>query len=138
MDSQSTSASRRGGRHHELELWELPPIERLAITVDEKTQLKRLGTVSSVVGVLVVVHSDASTPAGPAALNEDSVLFAESRAAIGRVFEIFGPVARPFYSVRMQNAEHVRDAAIAVGAVVFYAPLEQQFTQHVFTKQLIK
>jgi rRNA processing protein Gar1 len=93
--------------------------------------------------VSVVIHSDTAstsiqTAANPSALDENSVLFTCERRSLGAVFEIFGPVARPLYSVRMQSEQHIEDIKLRVGDAVFYAPKEMKFTNHVFTTQLLR
>ena len=83
--------------HRELELWELPPVENLSIIVDERTPLRKFGTVSSVVDTLVIIRSDESASQ---ALADDTVIFTSARASLGQIFEIFGPVHQPMYSIR--------------------------------------
>ena len=62
-------------------LKDLPPIEDLKITVSDSVVMTHVGTISSVVGVLVVVK--ALSESDP--LNIDSVLFLKDRKPLGRV-----------------------------------------------------
>ncbi|XP_050401360.1 H/ACA ribonucleoprotein complex non-core subunit NAF1 [Patella vulgata] len=111
---------------------DLPPIGDLKITIPEDEKLLMLGKVSSVVGLLVVIQSSPNTPA----LNEESVLFYENRNVFGKVFEIFGPVACPFYSVRFNNSADIKNQNIEVGDQVYCAPNLEELTQYIFIDQL--
>ncbi|KAK6178770.1 hypothetical protein SNE40_011281 [Patella caerulea] len=111
---------------------DLPPIGDLKITIPEDEKLLMLGRVSSVVGLLVVIQSSSNTPA----LNEESVLFCENRNVFGKVFEIFGPVACPFYSVRFNNCDDIKNRNIEVGDQVYCAPNLEELTQYIFIDQL--
>jgi H/ACA ribonucleoprotein complex non-core subunit NAF1 len=80
---------------------------------------------------LVIIQSDT-----PCAINETSVLFTDKRQSLGTVFEIFGPVARPLYSVRFNTTEEITAAELHVGDVVYFAPKEDAYTKHIFTQKL--
>ncbi|KAK3586683.1 hypothetical protein CHS0354_039152 [Potamilus streckersoni] len=116
----------------EISIDELPPIEDLHITVDEKVKLLPVGQVSSVIGCLVVIQSNQQI----SPLNEDTVLFLEDRTAIGKVFEIFGPVVFPWYSIRFNSPVDVENKGIKVGTPIFCAPEEENFTKYVFVNAL--
>lgn len=62
------------------------------------------------------------------------VLWTEDRRPYGRVFEVFGPVVAPLYSVRFGSAEGA--AAVAIGQPLFYASAPEQvaYTSFVPTK----
>uniref|UniRef100_A0A914VHJ3 H/ACA ribonucleoprotein complex non-core subunit NAF1 n=1 Tax=Plectus sambesii TaxID=2011161 RepID=A0A914VHJ3_9BILA len=113
---------------------ELPPIEKLCIHVEERVPLQRIGAVSSFVDCLAIVQSDP----GMAALDIDTVLFDKERNSIGSVFEVFGPVPRPLYSIRFNSDEDAAQSGLAVGAPIFCAPTEVQWTKTVFTDALRK
>ena len=54
------------------------------------------------------------------------VLWTEDRKPYGRVFEVFGPVVAPLYSVRFASADDA--GAVAVGQPLFYASAPEQVT----------
>ncbi|XP_063446471.1 H/ACA ribonucleoprotein complex non-core subunit NAF1-like isoform X2 [Mytilus trossulus] len=111
---------------------DLPPLEDLAITVDESVQLIHIGDVTSVIGVLVVVQSNDNMPP----LNEDTILFLEGRAACGKIFEVFGPVALPWYSVRFNSLEDITNKEVSIGTKMYCAPKVDQYTNYVFVEHL--
>ncbi len=74
----------------------LPKIEELRISVPEAECIE-LGHVHAIVGDQVVVRGLPQKPA----VDLDSVLFLDKgERALGKVFDVFGPVNAPFYSVR--------------------------------------
>lgn len=118
---------------NEMRLCDLPPVEELNLSVPEHEVLK-IGTVSSSVEELVVIESLPGTPA----IDLDSVLFLESgRRALGRVFDVIGPVIRPLYCVRFNSAAHIRETGVVRGMDVFFAP-RTEYTTFVFLEQLMK
>uniref|UniRef100_A0A2A4JYQ3 H/ACA ribonucleoprotein complex non-core subunit NAF1 n=1 Tax=Heliothis virescens TaxID=7102 RepID=A0A2A4JYQ3_HELVI len=117
----------------EMGLDDLPPIEDLAISLPAQETTK-IGTIASIVDRLVIVRALPETPA----VDLDSVLFLDNGAkALGRVFDVFGPVTEPHYCVRFNSAEHVRERGAAAGADVFIAP-RTQHTNYVFLAELMK
>jgi H/ACA ribonucleoprotein complex non-core subunit NAF1 len=108
-------------------------VEELDITVPE-AEVVKIGVVSSCVEELVVIESMPGTPA----IDLDSVLFVEAgRRALGRVFDVIGPVMRPFYCVRFNSAAHIKQAGVERGMDVFFAP-RTEHTTFVFLEQLMK
>ena len=68
---------------------------------------------------LVTVESFENKPA----LDLSTVLFMdEGRKALGHIFEIFGRTKQPFYCVRFNSEEHVKERGIEVGMTVYAAP----------------
>lgn len=56
-------------------------------------------------------------------LDVDSVLFLDNgKQALGRVFDVIGPVAMPIYCIRFNTNEEILTKGIAVGIKVFCAP----------------
>jgi H/ACA ribonucleoprotein complex non-core subunit NAF1 len=112
---------------------QLPRIDELAISVPE-CECVEMGDVYAIVDDQVVVKSQSES----AAIDLDSVLFLDRGGrALGRVFDVFGPVARPFYSVRFNDGEHIKDSGISVGQKVFVAP-RTEHTSFIFLGQLLK
>ena len=112
---------------------DLPPIEDLHITVPEYECLE-VGTVSSIVDQMVVVKSKPNT----AALDLDSILFLDKgQKPLGKVFDVIGPVMQPFYCVRFNSNDHIREKNIEIGNPIFFAP-RTEHTNFVFLAELMK
>ena len=54
------------------------------------------------------------------------------------MFETFGPVTAPLYSVRFNQPKDITQRGLEVGMEVFYAPEMENFTKYVFVEQLRK
>lgn len=52
-----------------------------------------------------------------AALDLDTILFLDKETPFGRVFDVFGPVEKPFYAVRL-DPRHTETADQTVGKYV--------------------
>ncbi|XP_054163791.1 H/ACA ribonucleoprotein complex non-core subunit NAF1-like, partial [Oppia nitens] len=116
----------------ELSLDDLPPIEKLTISVKIE-ELTQLGTISSIVDQLVVIQSFRLMPA----LDLDSVLFFNNGQPLGQIFDVFGPVIEPRYAVRFNSNQDIVDDNIIVGQPIYYAPQQQQpITGFIFAEQL--
>ncbi|XP_064594823.1 H/ACA ribonucleoprotein complex non-core subunit NAF1-like [Liolophura sinensis] len=111
---------------------ELPPIEDLTIRVEESEELMTVGKVTGIVDTLVVIKSETGVPA----LNEDSILFKANREVFGKIFEVFGPVCSPLYSVRFNSGEDIKKCGVEIGHQVYCAPRKTELTQYVFVDQL--
>uniref|UniRef100_G3T3A9 H/ACA ribonucleoprotein complex subunit n=1 Tax=Loxodonta africana TaxID=9785 RepID=G3T3A9_LOXAF len=116
----------------ELLLDELPSVEELTIILPEDIELKPLGMVSSIIEQLVIIESMSSVPP----VNEDTVIFRSDRQAAGKIFEIFGRVAHPFYVLRFNSSEHIESKGIKIKDTMYFAPSMKDFTQYVFTEKL--
>ncbi|XP_049876109.1 H/ACA ribonucleoprotein complex non-core subunit NAF1 [Pectinophora gossypiella] len=133
-ESSKSSKAEPPKVHGELGLDDLPPIEDLAISLPEQETTK-IGTVASIVDRLVIVRAFPNTPA----VDLESVLFVDSGAkALGKVFDVFGPVTEPHYCVRFNSAEHVRARGVEVGVDVYIAPRHDAHTNYVFLTELMK
>lgn len=83
---------------------------------------------------MVVVTPKANKPT----LNFDTMLFVDKgKRALGRVFDVFGPVTEPHYCVRFNNAQHIKESDIKVGMTVYYCP-NTPYTTLVFMTDLLK
>ena len=105
-------------------------------------ECQAIGLVSSLVDQLLVIESLPDLPA----LDLESVLFAREEiqgaemdevTAIGRVFDVIGPVTRPYYCVRFNSEEHIRSKNLKKGQQIFFAP-KTEHTPFVFLEQLMK
>ncbi|XP_006892834.1 PREDICTED: H/ACA ribonucleoprotein complex non-core subunit NAF1-like [Elephantulus edwardii] len=116
----------------ELLLDELPSVEELTIILPEDIELKPLGVVSSIIEQLVIIESLTCVPP----VNEDTVIFRSDRQAAGKIFEIFGRVAHPFYVLRYNSSEHIESKGIKIKDTMYFAPSMKDFTQYIFTEKL--
>jgi len=125
---------------NELGLSDLPAVEDMDLKV-KKGECQAIGLVSSMVDQLLVIESLPDLPA----LDLESVLFAKEEGegegdevtAIGRVFDVIGPVTRPYYCVRFNSEEHIRSKNLKKGQQIFFAP-KTEHTTFVFLEQLMK
>lgn len=101
------------------------------IDITASTPIVPLGTIDSVVGDLILIK--ASVSGEYQVLNERSVLCFEDRSLLGWVQETFGRVEQPFYTVRLKDAEEVKQLNATVGRKVSYIPSHSTF---LFTKTI--
>nr|XP_005486364.2 H/ACA ribonucleoprotein complex non-core subunit NAF1 [Zonotrichia albicollis] len=116
----------------ELPIDKLPPVEDLSIVLPDNVELKLFGTVSSVIEQLVIIESLKGLPP----VNEESIIFKEDRQAVGKIFEVFGPVSHPFYVIRFNSSEHIKEKGINVQDSMYFAPSVEDFTQYIFAEKL--
>lgn len=118
----------------ELKLSDLPPIQELSITVPTN-DLVKIGKVLNIVDVLVVIESIRSMPP----LDLDTVLFKSNGKPIGQIFDVFGPVVEPHYSVRFTNAEQIKEFNIEAGMDIYFAPrIDTNITKFAFVNEIKK
>ncbi|NXC93117.1 NAF1 protein, partial [Certhia familiaris] len=113
-------------------LQELPPVENLSGILPDNVELKLFGTVSSIIEQLVIIESLRGLPP----VDEESIIFKEDRQAAGKIFEIFGPVSHPFYVIRFNSPEHIKENGINVQDSMYFAPSVEDFTQYIFAEKL--
>ncbi|XP_008555925.1 H/ACA ribonucleoprotein complex non-core subunit NAF1 [Microplitis demolitor] len=131
---QSSNKNRKKkGNPERGEYDDLPPIENVQISVPE-VLCDPMGEVGWIVEQMVVVTPKANKPT----LNFDTMLFVDKgKRALGRVFDVFGPVTEPHYCVRFNNAQHIKESDIKVGMTVYYCP-NTPYTTLVFMTDLLK
>lgn len=118
----------------ELKLSDLPPIQDLKITVSVDNLIK-VGRIVSIVDVLVVIESLRSMPP----LDLDTVLFKSDGKAVGQIFDVFGSVKEPHYSIRFSNTEQIGDKGIQIGTEIYFVPqTDRSITKFAFVDELKK
>ena len=55
-----------------------------------------------------------------------------------KVFETFGPVKSPFYSVRVSSVDHAHELGLSVGLEVFAVAGNGEHTKFVFPQELMR
>ena len=126
----------------EITIDDLPPFDRLNISLESSVKLVKIGQVKSIVdNKLVVIQSVPSdeTKFESQPLDEDTILFDSNRKALGKIYETFGPVANPFYSLRF-NLNEIKEEQlnVSVDAFIFYAPESDKFTKFVFNVEELR
>ncbi|KAL1024029.1 hypothetical protein UPYG_G00050490, partial [Umbra pygmaea] len=111
---------------------ELPPVEDLSVVLPEQAEIVPLGTVTSIIEQLVIIQSMKDTPP----LKDDSVIFNSDRLAVGKVFEVFGPVSSPFYVMRFNSERDIIERDVKLKDSLFYAPSLTDYTLYILTEQL--
>ena len=87
-------------------------------SLSENANVIEVGVVQDVLENLVIVQSlGQGSP-----LDEDSLLCFVDREILGKVFETFGPVLKPLYSVRFNSASEIDRTRAVKGAKVLYVP----------------
>ncbi|KAJ7539810.1 hypothetical protein O6H91_11G109800 [Diphasiastrum complanatum] len=95
-----------------------PPVPKVEAVLEPHHKLESLGLITSVLDTMVIVEGHERHQA----LNEGSILWLlEQKSPLGFVDEIFGPVKKPFYSVRFNLPEDKPNEA-KEGASVAYVP----------------
>ncbi|KAK4538351.1 hypothetical protein CDCA_CDCA17G4376 [Cyanidium caldarium] len=105
---------------HEVLPWELAPAQPLPPgLIQPQHQLELCGRITAVVDGLVVIESaPARNTLSP--LDEGSVLCFADRYPLGEVFETFGSVHRPHYTLRLPATEGSAVQRVVPGIEVYY------------------
>ncbi|KAL9553872.1 hypothetical protein MBANPS3_003078 [Mucor bainieri] len=110
-------------------------VEKPQFEMTPQTEIIFAGSIFQIIDNVIVIHckphSEYST------LDQGSLLVYENREVMGEVFETFGPVARPYYSVRFNDAKEINQEFAKVGQDVYFVPSYQK-TQIVETEKLRK
>eukprot|EP01133_Synstelium_polycarpum_P003685 gene3685-4241_t len=78
--------------------------EPILVQIPQDVPLNLLGTLSAIVDEMIVIKSViVSKNTDNAALDIDSIVCLADRTAFGRVFEVFGQITDPYYSVRIPS-----------------------------------
>ncbi|GEM07051.1 snoRNP assembly factor Naf1 [Rhodotorula toruloides] len=104
-----------------------PTVQKL----DENVELAKFGKVESVIENVVVVKAD--TGGDWRVLDEGTVVCWEDRTVVGTIFETFGSVQQPFYSIRFPSSAPPDRSIFTISRPVFYSPNLASF---VFTRDL--
>ncbi|KAF9584190.1 hypothetical protein BGW38_007289 [Lunasporangiospora selenospora] len=127
MDGDSDMAS-GGALHTANEITQLPEVKKPEITLTPETHLDPVGAVQSIVENVVVVESfgsgdvqvlDSGTIVAVIRKGEDGS--ADEREVLGEIFETFGPVKQPMYSIRFNKASDIPAGCIR-GSTVYAVP----------------
>ncbi|KAL5506646.1 hypothetical protein EMCRGX_G008349 [Ephydatia muelleri] len=84
---------------------------------------------------LLRVVIEAQAEASP--VNEGTVVWSQEKECLGEIFETFGPVKNPFYSLLI-NSEQELGPSLAPGQLIYVVSNNQSLTSYVFTAELMK
>ncbi|SDA04207.1 BZ3501_MvSof-1269-A2-R1_Chr3-2g05945 [Microbotryum saponariae] len=105
----------------------LPEIESLRENVD----IVRFGVVQNLIENVVVIRAD--TTGSYRVLDQGTIVCWEDRKIAGTIFDTFGSVLQPFYSLRFPATSPPDPAAFTASRPLCYAPASATF---VFTREL--
>jgi rRNA processing protein Gar1 len=110
-------------------------VEKPQFELSPQTEIILAGNIFQIIDNVIVIHCRLGCEFST--LDQGSLLVYENREIMGEVFETFGPVARPYYSVRFNDAQEINAEFGKLGASVYYVPSYQK-TQIVETEALKK
>lgn len=71
-------------------------------------------------------------------LQEETVLFIHrGQSVLGKIFDVFGPVKEPYYTVRFNSVQHLQEKGITLNMLVYYCP-NSDFTFPIFLSEIMK
>ncbi|KAF8713772.1 Gar1/Naf1 RNA binding region, partial [Rhizoctonia solani] len=130
-DGPSGSIAQYAGTKNEVLLPEVKTPELTVVPPEDILEL--IGEVMTIIDSVVVVKGYASGV--DRVLDTDSLLAFEDRNVFGVVFETFGAVKQPLYSVRFPSASAISKNIVWVGKQVFHVPARSNF---VFTREIAR
>ena len=83
---------------------------------------------------IVILASSPGTPP----LDAETRVFTFDRKCIGVIYETFGPVKQPFYSVLFDSPQVIKASGIKIGQPLYCSPADNQLTQFVFLRDIKK
>ncbi|CAO3613603.1 unnamed protein product [Cunninghamella echinulata] len=96
---------------------DIPRIELPEYIITPDIGIEYIGDVLNIIDKAIIVQSYIDPKI---VLNMESLLCFEDRSMLGEIFETFGPIARPFYSVRFNTKAEMPNTSI--GTKVFWVP----------------
>ncbi|KAI8051984.1 H/ACA ribonucleoprotein complex, subunit Gar1/Naf1 [Syncephalis plumigaleata] len=138
-DDEDVGGSNGGPLRTQNEI-EPPPPPRPDIAIDHATPIAPFGVIQSIVKqpganyITVIIMQNTHQESRP--LDIGSIIVLEDRTILGEVFETFGPVVQPLYTIRLAtDVDANNEIKMAVGTLVYYLPTHTQF---VLTQELRK
>ncbi|KAI9593279.1 Gar1/Naf1 RNA binding region-domain-containing protein [Syncephalis fuscata] len=116
-----------------------PPVpNRPNIELVNTTPITPLGVIKSIMksqanSVSIIISQNMMQESRP--LDIGSVIVLENRMVLGEVFDTFGPIVQPLYTVRLASEAELNDMALVADMPVYYLPTHTQF---VLTQELRK
>lgn len=109
-----------------------PPFTQ--VDTQDMPKLQRIGHVHSIVDNVVLVEQDENvtetvTPYELDVLDSESLLCMHDGRVLGLVYETFGSVKQPMYTVRFREASDIDTEVIEIGKDVYFLPTSSTFVQ---------
>ncbi|KAI7899025.1 Gar1/Naf1 RNA binding region-domain-containing protein [Cokeromyces recurvatus] len=108
-------------------------VEKPQFEMTPQTEIVYAGQIFQVIDNVVVVYARSGSEYQT--LDQGSLLVYEDRTILGEVFETFGPIVRPFYSVRFNHPQDIDRNLAKLNAPIYYVPSYQK-TKIVETEKL--
>ena len=118
----------------EVDYRDLPSEEKCDIPFPPNGKILPIGEVAHYTEKLIVIKSFPNTPA----VNDGTVLWRKDKTSIARIFEIFGPVKTPFYSILVPSQAYADELGLETGDTVYVVPGDTSVTTYVFTNKLLE
>ena len=106
-----------------------------------ETEVELFGRIDSIIDTVIVIRAAAPTEDGPSRiLDEGSLVCLSDRRVLGPIFETFGAVTTPLYSVRLPSISHPLLALdstdrLSVGTDVFFSP-DPEYSSVLLTRDI--
>ncbi|KAJ3222038.1 hypothetical protein HK099_002776 [Clydaea vesicula] len=88
------------------EIEKLPPVQKITMDISPDVALACIGEYQNYVDDLLIIQSHNHINE-EAVADVDTVVFREDRSAVGQIFDVFGPVIKPLYSIRFNSKEEI-------------------------------
>ena len=109
-------------------------IDLSSVVLEVGVQLTKFSCVSNLMDTIVILASSPGTPP----LDAETRVFTADRKCIGVVYETFGPVKQPFYSILFDSPQTIKSAGLKIGQPLYCSPADSQLTQFVFLRDVKK
>ena len=109
-------------------------VDLSSVVLQEEVQLSKFCCVSNLMDTIVILASSPGTPP----LDAETRVFTADRKCIGVIYETFGPVKQPFYSILFDSPQVIRAAGLKIGQPLYCSPADRQLTQFVFMRDVKK
>lgn len=124
---------------HEMEEDDIPMPSISQVDTQDMPKLERIGHVHSIVDNVVLIEQDKYAQESDAVydvLDSESLLCMEDGRVLGLVYETFGSVLKPMYTVRFRSNTDIDHEMVAIGRSVYFLPSNSTYvlTRSIRTK----
>ena len=124
---------------HEMDEDDIPVPSISQVDTQDLHKLERLGHIHSIVDNVVLVEQDKSAQESESVydvLDSESLLCMEDGRVLGLVYETFGSVLQPMYTVRFRSNTDIDHEMVAIGRSVYFLPSNSTYvlTRSIRTK----
>lgn len=124
---------------HEIEEDDIPVPSISQVDTQDMPKLERIGHIHSVVDNVVLIEQDNNAQESDSVydvLDSESLLCMEDGRVLGLVYETFGSVLKPMYTVRFRSNADIDHEMVAIGRSVYFLPSNSTYvlTRSIRTK----